>query len=378
MKCLAPWHSILVRFNGDIVPDGVYTNRYGNILTQELPDILNSAVSNHTKDKLRDGIIPDECSQCVKKEVVVGHSRRMFFRDILNPMLEKDNYDYSKNFHDIRFLEFNMSNVCNLKCRMCNGISSTAWVKDEIKLNELNILYKRPVNHIEFGYTNVSSEITDRLFQYPEYFKNLSYVSIKGGEPYMEPSNKKILNRLIELNLHKNITLDVTTNGTLVDIEFHELAKQFKHTKWTVSLEGTDKLYEYIRGGKNFTFEQLEENIHTYKIFDRVIIAVTVMTYNVCQLYKIQNWYDNNKENNYSIYYNNVVATPNYLNPRLLPDDILSIGKRQNNIDTINYTQDSTLIDLLPVFVSFTRDLDNIRNTDVLDVCPELHRLFRV
>ena len=32
IKCLAPWHSILVRFNGDIVPDGVYRKRYGNVL----------------------------------------------------------------------------------------------------------------------------------------------------------------------------------------------------------------------------------------------------------------------------------------------------------------------------------------------------------
>ena len=36
IKCLAPWHSILVRFNGDIVPDGVYRKRYGNVLESPL------------------------------------------------------------------------------------------------------------------------------------------------------------------------------------------------------------------------------------------------------------------------------------------------------------------------------------------------------
>lgn len=376
MKCLAPWHSILVRFNGDIVPDGVYTNRYGNIMTQELPDILNSDIASNTKNSIRAGVLPEECSQCVRKENVVGHSRRLFFRDILNPMVENTNYDYSSNFHDIRFLEFNMSNICNLKCRMCNGISSSAWVKEEIKLNELNPLYQRPVNHPEFGYRNLSDEIADRLFRYPEFFKNLSYVSIKGGEPYMEPANKKILRRLIELQLNKNITLDVTTNGTIVDSEFHELAKQFMHTKWTVSVEATGKLYEYIRGGKNFTFEQLQDNLNEYRIFDRIIIAVTVMTYNVCQLYKIQDWYDTVKKDNFSIYYNNVVATPNYLNPRLLPNDILNVGKELNKVGTINYSQDPTLASLIPTFVNFTRDLDNIRGTDILEVSPELKSLF--
>ena len=376
MKCLAPWHSILVRFNGDIVPDGVYTSRYGNIITQELPDIFNSIVASKTKDSIRSGVLPDECGQCVKKENVVGHSRRLFFRDILNPMVENNGYDYNSNFHDIRFLEFNMSNICNLKCRMCNGISSSAWVKEEIKLNELNPKYHRPVTHPEFGYRNLSDEIVDRLFSYPEYFKNLSYVSIKGGEPYMEPANKKILRRLIELGVNRNITLDVTTNGTIVDKEFHELAKQFKHTKWTVSVEATGKLYEYIRGGKNFTFEQLQDNLNEYRIFDRIIIAVTVMTYNVSQLYTIQDWYDSVKKDNFTIYYNNVVATPNYLNPRLLPNEILQLGKNLNNIETINYTQDPALAHLLPTFVDFTRDLDNIRGTDILEVCPELRSLF--
>ena len=143
MKCYAPWHSILVRFNGDIVPDGVYKERYGNVLKSPLNTVLDSITASYTKDSIRNGVLPPECVQCTLKEASVGHSRRLFFRDILNPMLENTNYDYSKNFTDIYFLEFNMSNICNLKCRMCNGISSSAWVKDEIKLANLDSDYQR-------------------------------------------------------------------------------------------------------------------------------------------------------------------------------------------------------------------------------------------
>ena len=376
MKCYAPWHSILVRFNGDIVPDGVYTNRYGNIFKNNLHEILTSDVAQKTKESIRNGILPSECQQCAKKESVIGHSRRMFFKDILNPLIQPNIVDYSNDFHDIRFLEFNMSNACNLKCRMCNGISSSAWVKDEIKLAALNPIYGRPVNHPEFGYRNLSGEIIERLFEYPEYFKNLTYLSIKGGEPYLEPANKEILKRLINLGVSKNITLDVTTNGTIVDNELHYLAKQFGHTKWTVSLEGVGKLYEYIRGGDNHPFEGLEQNLEYYNQFDRVILAVTIMTYNICHLKDIDSWYERIKKPNYDIYFNNVVATPAYLNPRLLPNEILSYAKFLKEFGHINYTQDENLKDLLPTFISFTRDLDNIRKTDVLDVCPELKSLF--
>jgi sulfatase maturation enzyme AslB (radical SAM superfamily) len=205
----------------------------------------------------------------------------------------------------------------------------------------MNAAYDRPINHPEFGYQNVSETIIDKLFEYPEYFKNLSYVSIKGGEPYMDPANKTMMRRLIEMNLNHQITLDVTTNGTIVDEEFHSLARQFKHTKWTVSLEA----------------------------------VVTVMTYNICHLKEIKEWYDSVKKDNYSIYFNNVVATPNYLNPSLLPQSILNIAREHNNID-INYSHDSGLSHLLPTFVSFTKDLDTLRETDVLTVCPEFKQLF--
>jgi len=371
MKCYAPWHSILVRFNGDIVPDGVYANRYGNVLESSLNTVLNSITASYTKDSIRKGQLPPECDKCRLKEATVGHSRRLFFRDILNPMLENTNYDYTKNFHDIYFLEFNMSNICNLKCRMCNGISSSAWVKEELKLAELNKDYNRPVDHPEFGYTNKSDQIIAKLFEDPTPFMNLRYLSIKGGEPYMEPSNKTILKKFIDLGIAKNITLDWTTNGTIVDDEVHELAKQFGHTKWTVSVEGTGKLYEYIRGGNNFTFEQLNENLKHYN-FDRVIIAVTVMAYNIAHLHKIQEWYDSVKKDNWSIYFNNVVVQPPYLNPRVLPNSILE--NIEHKFDFVNYTNNDT--NLTETFVQYTKDLDKLRNTNVLDHCPELSSLF--
>ena len=373
MKCYAPWHSILVRFNGDIVPDGVYTKRYGNVLESSLNDVLNSITASYTKDSIRSGVLPPECEQCALKEASVGHSRRLFFRDILNPMLEGNQNDYSKNFHDIMFLEFNMSNICNLKCRMCDGINSSAWVKDELKLAEDGNILQRRINDPEFGYTNKSEQIIERLFEDPTPFMNLRYLSIKGGEPYMEPANKKILQKFIDLGIAKNVTLDWTTNGTIVDEEVHELAKQYGHTKWTVSIEGTDGLYEYIRGGKNFTFAQLNENLKHYD-FDRIIIAVTVMAYNIAHLDKIQSWYDGAKQDNWSIYFNNVVAAPPYLNPRVLPNEILE--SIQYKLPNINYTQKENSELYLKGLVYFTQRLDKIRNTNVLDYCPELASLF--
>ena len=192
----------------------------------------------------------------------------------------------------------------------------------------------------------------------------------------MEPANKLIMQKLIDLNLAKNTVLDICTNGTIIDKEFDELAKQFKETKWTISIEAVGKLYDYIRGGINHPFEQFVENLQHFNQFDRVIFANTIMTYNISHIHELQCWYDSIKRDNYEIYHLNIVATPEYLNPSILPQIILDGARHLNNLEHINYTQNKTLEHLIPTFVSFTRDTDMLRGTDVLDVCPELKELF--
>lgn len=360
MKCYAPWHALSIRFNGDVVPDCVYTGRHGNLLKDDLPTILRNPGLIHTQRTIAAGQFPSNCSQCTLKESTNGHSRRKFFEQVLNPMLKPE----SKLRNDIYFLEFNMSNVCNLKCRMCSGVNSTAWIKEDLKLDKMGV--QRPIHEPDFGYRNLSPDIVDRLFEYPEYFKNLQYVNIKGGEPYMEPANKQIMQKLIDLDLAKNITLDISTNGTVVDLEFDELAHQFKETKWHISIEGTGKLYEYIRGGDNFPFEQLVDNLQQLDKMDRLIFAGTIMTYNVCHVKDIVDWFFKIKKPHYELYVNNVVTTPAYLNPQILPEHILDgTGYRHKDSPAA-----------LEQFVDFTRKVDELRGTDVLDVCPELSSLF--
>lgn len=364
MICYAPWHALSIRFNGDVVPDCVYTGRHGNLLKESLPQILSNSGLKKTQLQLLSGTIPNNtCSQCIEKEKITGHSRRIFFDQILKPVVSDQNYGIE--IKDIHFLEFNMSNICNLKCRMCSGVNSTAWIKEDYKLSKFKN-FQRPINHPDFGYKNLSMEIVDRLFEFPQYFKKLQFVNIKGGEPYMEPANKKILKYLIKLDIAKNISLDISTNGTIIDKEFDDLAMQFKETKWHISIEGVGKLYEYIRGGDNFTFENLEKNLQHFSKFDRVIFAGTVMTYNVCHLQDIKIWFEKIKKKNYELYLNNVVASPYYLNPSILPEKILQDTGYQSVPNKF----------ALDTFVDYTKELDKLRSTNVLDVCPELYCLF--
>jgi radical SAM protein with 4Fe4S-binding SPASM domain len=359
MKCIAPWKALSVRFNGDVVPDCVYTGRHGNIYENTLSEIFQNTNFLNVQQSILKGEFPKECSQCSFKEAVNGHSRRIFF-DQLFPHIPRT-LDI-----DIRFLEFNISNKCNLQCLMCSGVNSTSWIKLDQKLDNISDQFQRPLNHPDFGYKIVKPDIVDKLFSETQYFKNLEYVNIKGGEPYMENDNIKLLKKLISLNLHKQITLDISTNATVDNPEFEELALQFK-TKWHISIEGVGKLYNYIRGADKYSWEQFESNLHRFDKFDQVYFAGTVMTYNVCHLKEIFNWFEKIKKSNYQMFFSNVVVTPSYLNPVILPSNILQ---------GTEYLHDEKQAYLQSVFVDFTNSIDKIRNTNVLDVCPELSPLF--
>ncbi len=354
MKCLAPWKALSIRFNGDVVPDCVYVGRHGNLHTSTLPEIFKHAGLVRTQEAIKNNILPSECVQCKSKENIIGHSRRIFFDQVLKDVPRTEEID-------IRFLEVNISNLCNLKCVMCSGVNSTAWVKEDYKLQGISEEFRRPINHPDFGYRVVKEDIIDKLFDYPEYFRNLSHVNIKGGEPYMEPDNIKLLRKLINLNLNKQIELDISTNGTIINEEFEELALQFK-TKWHISIEAVGKLYDYIRGGKQYSYEEFKDNIHRFDKFDRTILAGTVLAYNVCHLDEVYKEFPNHE-----IYFTNVVATPEYLNPTLLSDDVLK--------DT-RFKHDPNMQKYVDVFVKYTKSLDELRNTDILSVCPELASYF--
>ena len=78
MKCLAPWKALSVRFNGDVVPDCVYTGRHGNLHQNTLTEILKHPGLVNTQQTILNNQLPKECVQCESKEHINNHSRRVF------------------------------------------------------------------------------------------------------------------------------------------------------------------------------------------------------------------------------------------------------------------------------------------------------------
>lgn len=86
----------------------------------------------------RKQVLPPACATCVSAEASSTPSRRQgiieFYQTIGSQLVP----------NTIVNLDYNCENVCNAKCIMCNGVYSSLWVEDEIKLGLRQPTHKKP------------------------------------------------------------------------------------------------------------------------------------------------------------------------------------------------------------------------------------------
>lgn len=399
--CIAPWHAITIKWGGTVVPDIIYNDKLGNINENTLAEIWNSEEFRNLRASHRARQIPTECVNCAKKEKS-GRSRRMYFWDKLDYDLRMDSEFLDiDSAPDIRYLDFTLSNKCNLACVHCNPFVSTGWTKDGKALNKEAPEYW---GNIPVGYNGVKElGFMDNLFANPEYFRNLQWVALRGGEPLYDDSCYNVLKWFVDNDIAKNVALDISTNATVFDDRFREIFKEFKHVELLISIEATDELYSIIRGGK-YTWSDLESNIEKFYAEENIEIcfAVTVMLTNIFELDKVWNWFDQHHRKRASVSMTNVVVRPAFLNIAHMPAELkqLAYDKIKDIPSQTMWPINNTRVDMFEYqtgiddiraglqrevdeeevkkywkyFIQYTRDLDRLRGTDTFAHIPEMKK----
>jgi len=403
--CLAPWHALTVKWGGNVIPDIIYKGKLGNIGKQSLREILEGDAYTELRESHRKREIPESCQGCVKKEKV-GRSRRLYFWDRIDHETKVASKDLTvDSVPDIRYLDFTLSNKCNLACIHCDPFVSTGWTKDGKSLNREKPEYwsKQPI-----GYHGASLDFMDNLFKNPEYFRNLQWVALRGGEPLYDEICLSVLQWFVDNGIASSVSLDISTNATVFKEEFRELFSHFKHVELLISVEATDELYSIIRGGPGYTWDQLNENIE--KFYDipnvEVVFAVTVMITNIFNLDKVWEWFATHHAHRASISMSNVVVHPGYLNIGNMPEELKALaydkikhipnlerwptnsansdeGEYQTGIESIRNglmlsNEDEQESDKQwNWFLKYTDDLDRLRKTDTLQYIPEIESYVR-
>jgi radical SAM protein with 4Fe4S-binding SPASM domain len=243
VMCSLPFNSISIDPSGNLrqccnSDKGVFVENVKRISVDEI--INNKSIKNIRKSLLQN-IKDPMCARCWRMEEIGNKS----FRDIANenpdfgmehllPTDLKENIGYE----NLRYIDITLGNKCNLACRMCHPGSSSLIAKQYIEL-------QYPMHNaeiIEFDRTS-----RDKLLELIRLAPNLASIYLLGGEPLINDFHDEILDLLIELDRDKNITIHYSTN-LHSDIEKHlKRWKHFKLIETSVSIDGSDETYEYVR-----------------------------------------------------------------------------------------------------------------------------------
>lgn len=236
--CVAPWMSLYVHPNGDVLPccNWDLNSPIGNVNDNSINEIYNSQTNSEIRKKMINGETVSQCSNCMNHEKINQES----YRQILNKKY-KDCVNYidndTTNFHlwDIR-----ISNLCNFKCRMCYHGFSSSWFNDAVSMN---------TNKSDSPIITLDN-VGDFLLQLYPHYEYVEEIYFAGGEPLISEHHYLILEELIKRN--KNPLLRYSTNLSKLNYKnksIFDYWSYFNEITLFVSLDGLGKVGEYIRSG---------------------------------------------------------------------------------------------------------------------------------
>jgi MoaA/NifB/PqqE/SkfB family radical SAM enzyme len=141
--------------------------------------------------------------------------------------------------------------------------------------------------------------------------KDIKYLEITGGEPFMIREHFEFLEKLVELGYSSDIEIHYNTNGTIYP-EQAGIWEQFKHVEIAFSIDDISDRFEYQRHGANWNsvvsnisqFKQLKKNNNNISLQ----VCVTSNIFNVYYLEELAKWIEcQNRGNAFDFVYWNIL-----------------------------------------------------------------------
>jgi MoaA/NifB/PqqE/SkfB family radical SAM enzyme len=192
-----------------------------------------------------------------------------------------------------------------------------------------------------------------------------------GGEPLMIPHHFSVLEKAVDLDYAKQITLRYNTNGTQYPESVLDKWKKFEMVNLDISVDDIGKRFEYQRNGSSW--QQVLENCKKFNLQRRsnfkTQITTTVSILNVYYLPEICAWI---KSENFDSWWLNLLHFPKTFSitnmtpgaKKLVLEKLTAcdFGQYQSQIDVfLSIIQNSPTVDGKD-FVNAIKPIDSIRN----------------
>lgn len=318
---------------------------------QSLSEVKKSFLNNEK---------PEGCSECWRREKNNILSKRQYFNSRF------ENHDLNSG---IKTFDLRLGTTCNLKCVMCGPHLSSKWQED------IDIFKK----YINTKIDNPKQELIDLNFN------DCLEIYFAGGEPFYMNEVYTCLKKMSfnQFNL-QNTKIRINTNAIInKNNKILKILRKFNKIEITVSVEGYDKVNEYIRypskwneflEGVNLLYNMSDKPKTMNEIYNcdkSFAFNITVSSLNLLKVFELFNWCD---RNNY-VYVANFVEEPKLLNINSLHPKIIDkfhkkheeFKYRFNHLNDIaQYVNDNYKYDenLNKQMESYLLALDIKRNTD--------------
>lgn len=169
----------------------------------------------------------------------------------------QDRLEKERKEHWLRYLFWETTRACNLRCRHC-GSDCTVAKPGELATEEVKAVFK-----------SIASDFDARSIM----------VAVTGGEPLLRKDLFDVMGFIKNLGFKWGMV----TNGMLVDAEVVDKCRKAGMSTVTVSVDGLKEAHEYIRKGGSF--ERTIEALKLFKGHFSVVQATTcVSQYNIGDL----------------------------------------------------------------------------------------------
>jgi radical SAM protein with 4Fe4S-binding SPASM domain len=395
--CMYPWIHLHAYPTGEAYPcchAEMGVGQIGNCRNNTLEEIWNSDAQRRLRSDMLTETANAACGRCYEQEKSGFFSGRQSANKhhghniarVHNTTDDGHVDQFEMTYWDIRF-----SNLCNLRCRSCGHIFSSQWYQDQARLAGSDWAKKHTVLNIA---GRSKTDMWEQLYPHLDYVEQIYFA---GGEPLMMEEHYLILEEL-ERRGRFDVRLIYNTNFTQVKLKHRTVFdywRKFKSIAVGASLDAAGARGEYIRKGTDWA--QVEANrrqmLQECPAVD-FYISPTLSILNAMHLPDFhRDWVEKGllRPQDLNV---NILQDPAYFRIDIAP---LEYKKQIQNrfekhlawlrpldqlnratvgfesaITFMNATDNTHLID---TFWRKTRELDNIRQENILDVIPELKEL---
>lgn len=351
--CNTPWYEAHVYWDGSLgiccqetgrlYEDTGYNRAKYNLKTMGLLEWFNSEPAKEFRHSLLGNKRTPRCQRCYTEEQHGGTSRRhranqksvIFTRTAFNGSYEQspgyEHFNHSlnnqghTNTHPID-LHIDLGNYCNLACKMCAPWASTKIATQLVKWHKADA-----EEYLGVDWTK-DSKVWQRFLNDLISIPKLKNIHLMGGETVLQPRFEELLDWFIQ-HERFDVSWSFVTNGTHYNPRIVEKLSKFRRVGIEVSIETVSSRNEYIRQGTSSV--DVLGHILKYKqacVNSGMTVTVrpAISLLSIGHYYTLLDYCLRNKLLIKSL----LVTEPNFLDVRILPDDI-----RQQYLSTLTSLQ---------------------------------------